>query len=170
MAFGASRIHFRAAVEILSRPSDDLQMQLRLAALNCALQNEPQIDGKINYCAALEDLLAEHGESVGQVVVYRANLLNMAGRKSDAQRVLTESAQKYPADPYLLSFFQYAMRERSSQPEVQPNHLAMKMMQNASRPKETMHDDGSPANSGLVLPGQDTTGSTGESKLWLPGS
>ncbi|MEM7479363.1 MAG: hypothetical protein AAF483_30640, partial [Planctomycetota bacterium] len=77
-----------------------------------------------------------------------------------------EAAQKYPNDPYLMSFIQYAMQsqQQAMQAAAGGDDLAMKMLQNASRAPAPESE------SGLVLPGSEGGGSSdGESKLWIPG-
>ena len=95
----------------------------------------------------------------------RVGLLHSVGRADEAQSVLMEAARKYPEDPYLLSFLQYAMQNQAGQAEG-PD-LVSKLAQNASQRPAAPESSGN-----LVLPGQEPPSPTseGESKLWLPGS
>ncbi len=171
MGMGATRVFHRAALSVRSRDGLNDSTQLQVAALSGLLSVEEGIDQRIELCTELETVLVAANAPVGKVVIQKMSLLHAAGRPEEAQQTLMEAAQKYPSDPYLMSFIQYAMQAQGGQmpagaPGVGGDQLASKMMQNAARPAAP------DAGSGLVLPGQAPSSSEdgGDSKLWLPGS
>lgn len=167
MGMGATRVFYRCALAVREREGMADDAQLQVAALSGLLSVITDINEQIEICVKLEETLSAAKAPVGKVIIQHMSLLHAAGRPEEAQQVLLQGAQKHPDDPYLMSFIQYAMQ---SQGQMQGGpggglgeDLAAKMMQNASR-QATAETE-----SGLVLPGQDSTPS-GESKLWLPGS
>lgn len=170
MSYGASRVFLHCAEEVVSRESMASDAQVRVAALSGMLSLQPGVDSKIEVCDQLEAALVQSEAPVGRVIIQRVSLLHQSGRTEEAQQALAEAAQKYPTDPYLMSFLQYATQSRGPQPGGAMgggDDLAMRMMQNAARPATPAAES---EGSGLVLPGQDGGGDSGESKLWLPGS
>lgn len=172
MSLGATRVFYRCAqaVRECSGLADDTQLQV--AALSGLLSIAPSLDDKIAYCGELETALAKAKAPVGRVVIQHMSLLHAAGRPEEAQQVLLEGTQKYPEDPHLMSFLQYALQSQQGgggMAAAPGDDLAMRMMQNASRPASAQNAE-SGGDSGLVLPGQQPGSSDGESKLWLPGS
>lgn len=170
MAMGATRVFYRSAIAIRAREGLADDVQLQVAALSGLLSVVPSINERIELCERLEEVLVKANSPVGRVVIQKMSLLHAAGRPDEAQQTLLAGAQKYPNDPYLMSFIQYAMQSQGGgmPPGAVPggsDDLAMKMMQNASRPAPQ------DSQSGLVLPGESSASTDeGESKLWLPGS
>lgn len=151
MSFGASRTFHHAALEVLARPELADRVEAKISVLSGLLSTEPSVDKRLEYAVELEETLAASERPVGRAVLQRIGLLNAMGRDDDARTALTEAVQKYPEDPYLTSFLQYAMQGQGGMP---------------GRPAAPAESE-----SGLVLPGQEGgSESGGESKLWLPGS
>lgn len=167
MALGASRVFLRTALAVRKRDGLKDDTQLQIAAMSGLMNYLPGLDEKLEICDELETALVSAGSPVGRVVIQRMMMLQSAGRQDEAQASLQTAVQKYPSDPYLMSFLQYAMQARGGgSGGSTEDGLAMKMMQNAARPEA--ETDG-----GIVLPGQSPASqndSGGESKLWLPGS
>lgn len=167
MSMGATRVFYRCAIEARGRETLKSDTQLQVAAMSGLLSVLPGLDEKIALCEELEAKLAEANAPVGRVVIQRMTMLQAAGRDAEAKTVLSTAVQKYPNDPYLMSFIQYAMQAQGGGQAPTEDGLAMKMMQNAARPAES-------PEGGIVLPGQPqsppASDSGGESKLWLPGS
>ncbi|MEC8554613.1 MAG: hypothetical protein VXZ82_06360 [Planctomycetota bacterium] len=165
MGLGASRAFYHSAVEFRTRDSLKGQVQLQVAAMSGLLSILPSVDERIAICEELETTLAAANSPVGRIVIQRMSLLQAAGREQEARAVLQEGVQKYPEDPYLMSFIQYAMQQQGvPAPGGGGDDLAAKMMMNGAQR--------SPASDeGLVLPGSSdqSSSSDGDSKLWLPG-
>ncbi|MEZ6135082.1 MAG: hypothetical protein R3C53_09255 [Pirellulaceae bacterium] len=152
---GAARVCYRCAKAIQASEELFNDPQLRVIALSNLMAHAPSLEEKLEYNIQLEAALAANGQPVGRVILQRLSLLQGLERMQEAEKMLLESAQKYPDDPYLQSFFEYAMRQGMA--GGGPNPMGP--------PGEaTLEDD-----SGLVLPGQSSS-PAGESKLWLPGS
>lgn len=177
MSLGASRTFYRAAQLVINSEELSDKVELQVAALSGMISLAPSIDEKLECCEKLEAKLNEAKTPVGRVVIQRVSLLSAVGRHDEAKQVFQEGLEKYPNDPFLMSFMQHLMQQQgmgggmpggmSGAGMGQGDDLAMKMMQNASRPKPQPQG----GDSGLVLPGQENQGSSdGESKLWLPGS
>jgi len=165
MSIGALRVFYRCATVVGQRPSLREDLQLQVAAISGMLNVEPDLERKLDMSRQLEELLVKLQAPVGRILIQRLSLLQALGRTEEAKQTIQQGLSKYPNDPYLISFVQYAMQAQSAAP-VDDSGLAMRMMQNAA---------GQPASdpsrgSGLVLPGQQTDGVDGENKLWLPGS
>ncbi len=167
MNLGASRAFYHSSLAVRSRPGLADQVQSQMIALTAMKMFADSIDKKIEYSRELLDLLTAAKQPVGKIVIEMISMLHAAGRSQEAESTLIDAAQKYPDDPYLMSFLQYVMQsQRGTQSPAAaglgPDQLAQRMMQHATRPE--------PEGSGLVLPGQSTGAPQGESKLWLPGS
>ncbi len=68
----------------------------------------------------------------------------------------------YPSDPHLLSVRDYIMQQARSSGMVNEGQMLNRMV--------TRKPEAEASESGLVLPGQETSGGeSGKSKLWLPG-
>ncbi|MFK7734446.1 MAG: YecA family protein [Pirellulaceae bacterium] len=169
MSMGASRVFYRCAQQVRSRESLKDDAQLQVAAISGLLSMLPSIDERLSLCDEMEEILSKVNAPVGRVVIQKMTMLQAVGREQEAREVLQNGVQKYPQDPYLMSFLQYAMQAQGMQPGGgggADEGLAMKMMQNAA----SKQSDG-----GLVLPGQEpaappSASGDGENKLWLPGS
>lgn len=167
MSRGASRVFYHCATQVRERPAFESEVELRVAALSGLMPLLSGIEERIEICQELETLLAANNAPVGRIVIQHMSLLHAAGRPEEAQRVLQEGVTKYPNDPYLMSFVQYAMQAEGRMGPGGADPLAARMMQGGARPAASEPA----ADGGLVLPGQDSNNaSDGESKLWLPGS
>jgi tetratricopeptide (TPR) repeat protein len=157
MGLGASRVCYRCAKAIVK--SEELQSdpQIQVVATSNLLAMSTSLEEKIELSKQLETLMSAAGTPVGRVIIQRLGLLHAAGRVEEAQKTIMDAVQKYPEDPYLMSFIQYAMQGAGG--PVDP--LASRMQ--GARPGTAQTE------SGLLLPGQ-TDAPAGESKLWLPGS
>ncbi|MEM8735750.1 MAG: hypothetical protein AAGG44_16065, partial [Planctomycetota bacterium] len=170
MGLGASRVFYRCAMEVRSRESFDEDSEIQVAAISGLLSMLPGLDDRLSLCDELEAVLQKLNAPAGRVIIQKMTMLQAAGRESEARETLQAGVQKYPNDPYLMSFIQYAMQAQGMQPGGgapmgSSDDLAMKMMQNAATKQQS--------SGGLVLPGQESQPeSSGEegSKLWLPGS
>jgi tetratricopeptide (TPR) repeat protein len=169
MSLGCSRILFRTAKELRKRPelNDDKQMQA--AALSILSSLSLELELRIDLLRELQQALAAIGAPVGQTVLQLISGLHAIGRHEEAQQTLRTAFEAHPEDPYLLNFLQYAMQSQQAAAGLHPSNasgddLAMRMLQNKQQASA------STADSGLVIPGQESGASRGESKLWLPGS
>ncbi len=159
VALGAYRTYFHSATEILSRDSLK-ESPSRVAALSGMISFETTLDGKIQYCAELEETLEKAKAPIGRVVIQRMTFLQAAGRQQEAQECLLNAAKNHPNDPFLLSFMQYVM-EQSRGRGPSPAMGGMGGMMPGDDVQET--------EGGLVLPGQSESPAS-KGKLWLPGS
>ncbi len=171
MEMGASRVFYRCALAVRSRASLVNDIQLQVAAMSGLINMVPDLEERIVLCEQLEEVLIKAKAAVGKIIIQRLGLLHAVGRSEEAQRVLMEAVQKYPEDPYLMSFIQYAMQNQGRAPaavgtrNAGGDELAMGMQSGAGVPMV-----GESSGSGLVLPGQEAGNKPGASKLWLPGS
>jgi tetratricopeptide (TPR) repeat protein len=168
MSMGASRVFYRCAQQVRSRESLKDDAQLQVAAISGLLSMLPSIDERLSLCDEMEEILVKANAPVGRVVIQKMTMLQAVGREQEARETLQNGVQKYPQDPYLMSFLQYAMQAQGMQPGGggADEGLAARMMQNAAAKQ---------SDAGIVLPGQDSAAppsaaGDGESKLWLPGS
>lgn len=162
MALGASRVCFRLSHAIIECEGLAEDQQMQIIALSNLLTLEPSLEKNLQVGYQLEAKLSESNLPVGRILLQRMSTLHALNRTEEAQAMIIESIRKYPEDPYLMSFLQYATQEQGQgmAPDTS-DQLASRMMQNSAR--------SATSDSGLVLPGQEPGGSS-ESKLWLPGS
>ncbi len=160
LSLGASRVCYRCSKKIIETQELADDQQLQLLALSNLLNFEPSLEKKLEIGYTLEPKLVEAKAPVGRVIMQRVGILHSLGQMEAGQAAMFEGIKKYPDDPYLMSFMQYAMQDARGASPVATDPLASRM-HNANRPAEN--------ESGLVLPGQSSSAPT-ESKLWLPGS
>ncbi|MEO8269539.1 MAG: hypothetical protein ABI557_07465 [Aureliella sp.] len=167
MNLGASRVFYHCSMEVRNRASLADNPQMQIAALSGLKMLTNRLSEKIDYCSELVDRLQAVKAPVGKVVVELVQLLVAAGRTQEAEKAMMDATIANPEDPYLMSFMQYAMQQsgRGGMPAgprgADADELAHRLQQ------QSMHSEPS---GGLVLPGQENSAATGESKLWLPGS
>lgn len=162
MNIGANRVFYRCILEVRSRESLAHDAQLQLLAVSGLRSLAASIQEKVELSHELIDRLAAAKLPVGKVVVELVSMLHMAGDSQAAQKTMSEAVQKYPEDPYLLSFLQHIMQQQQAAGGGSDD-MARRMLQHGSVREES-------GDSGLVLPGQSSAAPQGESKLWLPGS
>lgn len=169
MGFAATRVFYRCAMVVRGNPEFQEDVNLQVGILSGLLTLLPSADERIALTVELEEVLAGANAPVGKIVIQRMGLLHSLGRADEARETLIEGISKYPNDPFLMSFLQYAQSGQGGGGPMGPapgggDPLASKLLQNASRqsPAET--------SGGIVLPGQESGAPQGESKLWLPGS
>ncbi len=166
MNLGASRVFYHCSLAIRQRPGLADHLQTQVVALSALKMLASSFQEKIVYCEQLIELLVKANAPVGQAVLELVGLLNADGRPREAEQTLIQAATNFPEDPYLMNFIQHVMQQqRGGSPRGGggSDELASRMMQHASRSEPE-------SQSGLLLPGRETSGSAGESKLWLPGS
>jgi len=162
LGIGASRVLYRCSQAIIDSQELADDQQLQVLAFSTLLNIEPALEKKLEIGYALEAILVELKAPIGKLIMQRVGLLHALGRLEEGQAAMVAAVNKYPEDPYLLNFMQYAMQSQAAQGgQTMADPLAQRMMQNASRSAES--------ESGLLLPGQ-SSAAPSESKLWLPGS
>lgn len=151
--FALPRLMFQAAEEIVARRDGIANKQVVVAAYLSIVDSEANYLEQINALDAAEQLIEEMGQDGGDIAAARFHFLAAAGKREEATQALQAGLKKYPENQVLLNILQ-------------------SLMQFASRMTSEMEARHTPALSqaGLVLPGEAAASSTGESKLWLPGS
>ncbi|MCA9133203.1 MAG: hypothetical protein KDA45_08610, partial [Planctomycetales bacterium] len=163
MNLGAQRVFYHSILQVRSRDSLAADAQMQLLSVSGLRTLLPTLEEKIRCSQELLGLLDAAKLPVGKVVIELVSMLHAAGKPQEAQQTMVQAADKYPDDPYLLSFLQYVMQSQRGMPSGGPDELAARIQQHGMRPAAS-------TESGLVLPGQDASAPAGESKLWLPGS
>ena len=103
------------------------------------------------------------GIPIGNAVLERVEVLNMLGRSGESRQFLEQSLRENPNDPVLLQFVQMAMQRQQQAQRAR-----------GGRPEAAISASSAPA-SGIWTPGQteepqsNASGSSGGSKLWIPG-
>jgi hypothetical protein len=167
-ALGASRVLLHAARAIRAREELANEGNLQISAMYALLSLESSVEQRLAICTPLEQALADAKAPVGRVIMQKVNLLHQLGRAEEGQQVLSEAFAKYPEDPYLVNFLQYAMQNRGRMPAEAMGEPELELG-GGPLPTGASPTEAAPG-SGLVLPGQETSSKSGESKLWLPGS
>jgi hypothetical protein len=157
IGIGALRVYYHCSKEVLNRPALTAA-PVRVAALSGMMSFEQDLDQKIKYSVELEEAIVSAGGQPGKIIIDRFMLLQSLRRLSDAQKCLMEATKKYPSDPYILSFIQYAMEQsRAMQGARAMDPIGQRM------------EPDSVSSGGLVLPGQSES-SESKGKLWIPGT
>ena len=153
-----------ASAELLKRPKTDELNKLRVAALQIQAMNAEDLETALKMFDEVEQLQAAQNAPVGETVMRRFEIMTQLGREDEAGQMLGNAFRKYPNDPHLLSVRDYIMQQARTGGAVNENQMLNRMV--------TRRPEAEPSESGLVLPGQETSSgeSGGQSKLWLPGS
>lgn len=152
-----------ASAELLKRPRTPELDKLRIAALQIQVRSVKDPLEALNMLEETEQLQAAQNYSVGETVMARFELLTQLGHEDVASQLLGQAFRKYPNDPHLASVRDYIMQQARGGGMVNEGQMLNRM--------STRKPEADSSESGLVLPGQDTSsGESGKSKLWLPGS
>ena len=154
--FGVRRAARRVA-EVINDQPEKFPSEVQLLAAAELYQSSTDIERRIELGTKLKQMLSERGRPIGRLVFDMASQLENSGDHKQAEEMISTALREHPEDPELNAIMQQMMQ-----------------MQGMGQPQP----GGAPApaapqaDSGLVLPGQDSGGgdSGGESKLWLPGT